>query len=526
MAVSLSMSPDNRVLSDDPDRSSPKRPDTERPEKKTLVAGLAIRAVFLVLFAAQLVSIGVLPTTDPDMWWHLRTGELIWNSGIPKHDPFSFTVIGGDWTTHEWLSEALMWGLYAAGGLKLLSVGFACLSGLAFWLVYRCSRGQPYLAAFATVLGAFAAAASFGARPQVLNMLFMAGFVYIVEGVRNGTLERRTLWLLPLSTIAWVNFHSGYLLGVVLLSTYAVGEAIEARLARRPDGSVDLPRRLLLVAVTCLAAALFNPSGWHIWVYPFDTLGSDLMQQNIVEWGSPDFHQAVYWPFAALMGLGVLAFALSPRRPPAPDVLLFLGTAAAGLMSRRHIALFAIATIPVISRALSEALRPTVVYAILCEVRQEELSRTKIRLNLVILLLGLFATASWRWSTLARNDESIAKAFPVAAVTHVEETGMARKRGYNSYPWGGYLIWRGLPVFIDGRADVYGDLLGVYLQTLNLQDNWREPLDRFDVDYVIVERGATLATLLEAVDDWRLEYSDEIARIFVRERGDASPEPG
>jgi hypothetical protein len=485
-----------------------------------MAAGLAIRQVFLVLFATQLVSIGVSHTTDPDMWWHLRTGELIWNSGIPRHDPFSFTVTGGAWTTHEWLSEAFMWALYAAGGLKLLSIGFGCLSGLAFWLVYRCCPGQPYLAALPTVLGAFAASGSFGARPQVLNMLFMAAFVYVVEGVRSGVLDRRVLWWLPVSTVAWVNFHSGYLLGVVLLATYAAGEAFEAWLARRRQGrvDVDLARRLAWVAVACLAAALFNPSGWHIWLYPFDTLGSDLMQQNIIEWSSPDFHKAIYWPFAALMGLGVFAFAVSPKRPTAPDVLLFLGTAAAGLMSRRHIALFAIATIPVIARALSEALRSTAAYSFLCQPRQEELTRTKVRLNLLIVLVGMLATVSWRLSTLAGNEESIAKVFPVAAVDHLTEKGMADERGFNSYPWGGYLIWRGLPVFIDGRADVYGDFLGVYLQTLKLQDNWREPLERFDVDYVIIERYGALATLLAAVDDWRLEYSDDVARIFVRER--------
>jgi hypothetical protein len=475
---------------------------------------MSIRQVFLVLFAVQLVSIGMFHTTDPDMWWHLRTGQLIWEEGIPRHDPFSFTVAGGDWITHEWLSEVLMWMLYAAGGFPLAILGFACLSGLAFWLVYRCSAGQPYVAALPTVLGVFAAAPSFGIRPQVLNLLFMATFVYVVERIRGGMLDKSRLWLLPLATVVWVNFHSGYLLGVVLLAVYAAGEAIDALIERGEIG--ELPRRLAFAAAGCLAAALFNPSGWHIWLYPFDTLGSDLMQQNIIEWSSPNFHQSMYWPFAAMLGLGVLSFILSPTRPPATDILLFLGTGFAGLTSRRHIALFAVATIPVIARALTEALRGTAAFPILAAPRDDEVTSAKARLNLIILMVGVLSTVGWRISTLAQNDAVVAKAFPVAAVDHLEQSGLAKRRGFNSYPWGGYLVWRGVPVFIDGRADVYGDFLGEYLKTVKSTKDWREPLDRFQVDYVLIEPESSLGTLLEASGAWRVDYTDDVARIFVR----------
>jgi len=477
---------------------------------------MSIRQVFLVLFALQLVSAGMFHTIDPDMWWHLRTGDLIWNEGIPRQDPFSFTVAGGEWITHEWLTEVLMWVLYAAGGLPLAALGFACLSGLAFWLVYRCSDGQPYLASLPTVLGVLAAAPSFGVRPQVLNMLFMAMFVAVVEGVRRGRLDKNRLWLLPLATIVWVNFHSGYLLGVVLLAIYAVGEVLDGWIERGELGDLDLPRRLAFAAAGCLAAALFNPNGWHIWLYPFDTLGSDLMQQNIIEWSSPNFHQAPYWPFAAMLGLGVLSFLVSPKRPHVTDVLLFLGTGFAGLLSRRHIALFAIATIPVIARALTEAIRGTAAFPILAAPREDEVSGTKARLNLIILLVGVLSTVGWRISTLARNESVIATVFPVAAVDHLQKTGLAQRRGFNTYTWGGYLVWRRVPVFIDGRADVYGDFMGEYLKTFRLTKDWREPLERFQVDYVLIEGDSTIGTVLEASGGWRVDYSDDVARVFVR----------
>ena len=54
---------------------------------------MTIRRAFVILSLAQLFSMGVRATLDPDMWWHLRTGEAIWNDGIPRHDIFSFTVL-------------------------------------------------------------------------------------------------------------------------------------------------------------------------------------------------------------------------------------------------------------------------------------------------------------------------------------------------------------------------------------------------------------------------------------------------
>src|SRR3990172_9986676 len=75
-------------------------------------AGLA-----LALVCVGLVSVGLLHFTDPDYWWHLRTGRLIVETGsLPQADPFSFTAAGSDWLAHEWLAEVVIYRLPAAGG--------------------------------------------------------------------------------------------------------------------------------------------------------------------------------------------------------------------------------------------------------------------------------------------------------------------------------------------------------------------------------------------------------------------------
>ncbi|MCB9007111.1 MAG: hypothetical protein H6656_07080 [Ardenticatenaceae bacterium] len=189
------------------------------------------KRLFVALFAIALFTMAVRETLDPDMWWHLRTGEYILQHGIPAQDVFTFTVPQHAWVTHEWLSQLIMWLVYLAGGLPGLILFFAALIALTFWLLYLACAGRPYLAAFIVLLSAITSAIVWGARPQIFNLLLTAVFVLIIERVKDGRWQVRTLWWLPLLTLVWANLHSGYLLGIVLLGTYAVGDLAQRWLA-------------------------------------------------------------------------------------------------------------------------------------------------------------------------------------------------------------------------------------------------------------------------------------------------------
>lgn len=482
---------------------------------------MTTRQLFAALFVVALFTMAVRETLDPDMWWHLQTGKVILAEGIPRYDTFSFTVPNHEWITHEWLSQVFMWGVYRLMGLAGLILCFALLIALAFWLIYLCTPGRPYLAAFVILLAALASAIVWGARPQIFNLLLTAAFVFIVEQHKSGQVGQRALWLLPLLTILWANLHSGYLLGIVLLATYTVGELLQRW--QYPDDARVLTRaavRLLatLTIVSFLVAAL-NPNGPSLWIYPFLTLGSRAMQSNILEWQSPDFHQPYFWPFAAMLFLGMLSLLYSRERPQWSELLLFLGTAAAGLLSARHIPLFAIVSAPIVARHLLRAFTGSQLYPLLSgRTPQPTLTRTFAALNWAILFLTLIASGAWTAKKIAGNDEAIRKTYPVAAVDFLEREGLIQARGYNTYNWGGYLIWRGVPVFVDGRADVYGDdFLFYYLQAYRAEAGWTQPLDDYDVDYVLMEQSSALSTLLATSPRWQEIYRDEIAQIFVRD---------
>ncbi len=91
---------------------------------------------------------------------------------------------------------------------------------------------------------------------------------------------------------------------------------------------------------------------------------------------------------------------------------------------------------------------------------------------------------------------------------------------YNEYGWGGYVIWKLYParrVYIDGRADVYGDaFMEESLQTLNGERNWRAPLERYNVGTVLIKPNAPLASLLRQDAGWQSVYEDKQAAIFFK----------
>jgi hypothetical protein len=96
-------------------------------------AGMIIACVFLL--GAAFVG-----TTDPDYFWHLRTGDIIVQDlSVPTTDPFSFTKEGSHWVAHEWLSEVVIYGAVSAGGYGLALALFASVALGGLLLTYRTS---------------------------------------------------------------------------------------------------------------------------------------------------------------------------------------------------------------------------------------------------------------------------------------------------------------------------------------------------------------------------------------------------
>lgn len=476
--------------------------------------GLTTRTLFTAILFSGLWVMSTREIRDPDFWWHLRTGQYIVETRtLPYTDPFSLTRAGHAWVTHEWLAEVCLYALYTLGAFPLLILTFAGIITLAFAFVYARTPGKPYIAAFALVLAALSTAPTWGVRPQMFTLLFASVFLYI--------LEQRRAWLgvLPFLMLLWVNLHGGYVLGLVLLAIYLIGEVIENLTARSmfPGARThthDAPRALWVTLVACSVAVLFNPNGATMYVYPFETLTSRAMQAYIQEWFSPDFHRLEFQPFAWLLVGTLAALALGGRRVSLAQTILLVGLGYAALRSARNIPFFALVAAPILAEQVWPLLAARMPSA------PPRMTRASFVANALILVLVLGAGIG-RIAAVINNQVVVERTtFPAAAVDFLEARE-ARGALYNTYGWGGYLIWRMYPqirVFIDGRADVYGDTFieEVYLKVYRGETDWRAPLEQYDVRWVLLEPTAPLATLLARDEQWQRVYADSQAVIFTR----------
>ena len=481
---------------------------------------LTIRQVFFIVLILCLFFMILRPIADPDFWWHLRTGQLIVQTHtIPHTDPFSYTKFGEPWITHEWLSEILIYALFRLGSYGLLIFIFSIIISGAFLLTYlRSSAGtRPYVAGFVLLLGAVSTAPTWGVRPQMLSLLLASLFLFLLDRYRQvGKLKY--LIPLPLIILIWVNLHAGYFLGFVLVGIYIVGGLMEMLAAgifkREQVESVPTFRSILSLSITlgvCILATLANPNGIFIIIYPFQTLTSSSMQQFIQEWFSPNFHQMMWQPLAwlilALIGVGMI----SKKTISPTNILSTIVFGYGAIISMRNIPFFALAAIPVLAEQVSS----------LVKIRSTVYTPSRLFQLIVPILLGcILLITSLRFIQVVKEQpKTEAENFPKTAVDWLQENAPAGNL-FNSYNWGGYLIWRLYPqyrVYIDGRADVYGDaFIFDYLSIYNAEPGWEDKLNNQDVRTVLVESDAPLANMLRQLPSWHVSFTDKGSVIFVK----------
>ncbi len=213
---------------------------------------LSTRRVFIAVLALGLFTMAARGVTDPDVWWHLRTGQLMLQDHHLFHtDPYSFTRFGQPWVNHEWLSEILIFGLYRISGFGGLIVGFAVVIASTLLLVFVRSAGRPYLAALMTLWGAIASAPAWGVRPQMFSLLLASIFLLLLEASGK---RPSLLWWIPTLMLLWVNLHAGYPIGLAFVALYLIGEALEAAVfAGQWKPSAPRLEKLALVFAACVA---------------------------------------------------------------------------------------------------------------------------------------------------------------------------------------------------------------------------------------------------------------------------------
>jgi hypothetical protein len=461
---------------------------------------LALTAIFLLgLFSTEL--------SDSDAWWHLATGRyIVTRHRLPVPDPFAYTTasaapayLGEERTrrfnlTHEWLAQAAWYLICRLGGAGAVVLWKAVLLALLCGLTGLVAnwRTNSWLWGIAAALAAASLAIEFAHdRPSILSYVFTAACIAIFE-------HRKRLWLVPPLLLIWANCHGGFFLGWIVCAAYAA----EALLRRAPDA-----RRILVVSGIAIAASGINPNGFAV-IATILSYRRSALQSTLTEWTRADLWGPPY-AFDLLLYAAALSLAASWRRVRTADWLLFTAFAAAALTAFRNEMLVGLLAPVLIAGYFpwKRRLPPVASYAVAAAL-------------LIALVAGCvrgsffqLRAAEWR--------------YPVGAAAFLSEHHIAAPL-FNTYEYGGYLIWRGERVFIDGRAlseRVFQDYRYI-LGTPPGDARRDETMARYGVGAIVINafeyNSGVLYPLVPALAQpseaaWKLVYQDPQAMVFLRD---------
>jgi hypothetical protein len=436
---------------------------------------------------------------EHDLWWHLRTGQLIVATHrIPTRDPFSFTVPGRAWIVQEWLSEVFLHGVRVVGGLRGIivwrSLMLLLIYALAARLILRASGGIRGWVIVA--LAAYAGAPGWIERPNLFSTLMFVVLLTLLE--RGG----RAWWAIPIVMALWANLHAMVLIGIGTMLVYAVTQSIAGRGARAGAALGTLWG----VTGLSIVASFANPHGPRLFVYAAGLIRT--VASSAAEWQSPDFHQGLHAVFLVLVLVTLGLLALSPKRPAVTDVTLACAFVALGLYAERNLPLAGIMLGVVCARVVPDATKTSG-------------APSGTLLPAIALIAGLAAAAVLPLKDFPRSGSLADVAdpsFPVAAIDALPHRPV---RLFAEDRWAAlalYMRWPQVRVAFDGRGDLYGSaIIRRYSDTIAGNERW---LDEICATHALVSESSPLAAVLHDDARWTLLTSERLpaerASLFER----------
>ncbi|MFN0132620.1 MAG: tetratricopeptide repeat protein [Phycisphaerales bacterium] len=514
-----------------------------------------VAAVGLVLL---LLAATIQKVWAGDTWWQINTGEWIAaHRAVPTTDVFSFTSGGKAIVEVRWLYCLLLhWGWQLGGAAPLIAAVVVVIG--ATWGLLAWAYRRVVMTPIGTVVIGLCLVAGLGRwvlRPEMMTYLLTAAFLVVLDADSRRPL-RRTLWLIPALQVVWVNTHTVFILGPILVFTFALGalvtpivrrvlsgEGAAPEMARQPEaaGYIAIPMerqgrragRLALVGLATLAACLVSPYlhrsllvAWEVWV---QSRADSIVAQSIIELRSP-FTLAMsqwrldFWAMALLMLAGFASFLPLVRRPDAARFAVCSAGVYLAASGQRHIALMSI----MVGWAILANLRDWNERRAMTGAPGGDVQRASWLAALPHLAVGLAAAAiAWYVVTdrLAINTNA-----PRESGIGVVDWGTPRGAAefilrekpagnlFNTMRDGGYLAWQTKqPIYIDGRTDAYSeDFLREFFN--HSANDWERLADRWSLGVAIVTNTgfSSLVSGIRASPRWALVHLDQRNLVFVR----------
>jgi hypothetical protein len=449
-------------------------------EPQWMIGVLALLALGLT------VRVGTRAVGDPDIWWHLKTGQYVLGGGpFIGPDPW-VRFATRPFVLTQWLPEVAAQRVYELAGLPgvawLRCAGMLMLLGALLWACRRVADSVPALmAALTAMLGA---GASLTERPQLVSFILLT--VTLAAWWQTAQDLRPRWWLIPLTWV-WACSHGLWSVGIAIGGVVILGLAIDRRLNRRTAV------RLLLVPALSLAAAALTPVGPRLLLSPFNV--SAAAGPFVQEWQPTSARNPFALITLAMIAVVVLTWVRSRSIPPTWQIALAAIAFVATLVMYRTVAIGAIIAAPLFASALQQQrFRPP-------QAMTRRAVLTWLGLSLAALLLAMPIAGAVAQKPFGVPDRLRSQLAALPAKTVV----------LDQFAISGWLLWaepRLVPV-ADLRSEVYSsEYLTAYRNNESVGPGWQSFITRTGATAALLSEDSALADALRQQLHWRITGRD------------------
>jgi len=469
--------------------------------------------MILAIILIAIFCISVSPVTmQNDTYYTIKIGEHIHKYGIDMKDPFSWHEDLG-YTYPHWLYDLLTYYIYSATGFMgifIVTCILSCILGISLFLVTEKLTKNKVISFIVTIGAMYVLKPYIAARAQLVTFILFIWTIYFIEKfIETGKIKYAIpLILIPIAianlhVAVWPFYFVLYLpyIGEYILAYISeivfydkiqrhymkkkieylqkiknkgqknVDEKIEKAQAQIKEmnekaSKVKIKRDqnqkkaykiritkdknvkyLIIIMIICIFTGLLTPLGNVPYTYLYKTMAGNTTQ-NINEHLPMTLSSNTEALFMIVLFLAVLMF--TKTRIRLHDLLFIGGLGYLMLASSRQITMFTIVGTVILTRLITQMFNEY-------NYDYNKLIKSIMTPVVTIFLIVLVIFISYKQAIPKKNLKFVSeKTYPVKACDYIlENIDLGKARFYNEYNYGSYMLFRGIPVFIDSRADLY-----------------------------------------------------------------------
>ena len=555
---------------------------TEKTNKKKMKSTTKFTIIAIILIA--IVCIALTPVTfQNDTYYTIKVGEHISKYGIDMQDPFSWHE-NLPYTYPHWLYDLITYYIYSIFGFTGIYIATCILTVILGWSIYlvntKIAKNQVF-SFFITIGVMYVIRGYIAARAQLVTFILFILTIFLIEKFLETKKKKYAVGLIvipilianlhvavyPFYFVLYLPYIAEYLVAIladtiiykkikifVLKNRISILEKskdsensknkieklkqklenIEEKVDKvkikrtkelQDPYKIKLVKNnnvkwLILIMIICLFTGLLTPTGDTPYTYLYKTLLGNTTQ-NINEHLPMTVSDDVDAMCAIILFLAVLTFTKAKIR--LSDLFMIGGLLYLMLDSRRQITMFVIIGSVILGKLLMEMVR---IYS-----KNLDKNIVKVLTNKVgiILLILVILSLGYYLGKDKFNDKYVDEtAYPVAACDYIlENIDLGTARFYNEYNYGSYMLFRGIPVFIDSRADLYSpefngmpakDIFMDFIDTSNIGLFYEDIFEKYDITHVITYENSKMNMIITKTNDTNYKelYKDDYFVIYER----------